>query len=408
MDAGTVLGAMVSEIHRMSGEVRTMAARKPKNAKEALERLSKHYGLNRDDWYQLHQNWILKHAAVQKMAMMSSIDGHRIEISPIQSAVHDGVCAEEVVMNATFSLVDSDGKVAYASEMFGEANTKNTKIPYPWAMAHKRLHDRGVLLVLELAQFHIHSDVEVDEWKDKAPPPSEKKEEEVVVVERQKPEPRAKRPRAGGNGTRMPRRGVPVPSVPASVTPTRPPAPSPSQKPPGRPLAASPEPTTVYGGDPAEAIMDLFRGPNAIESVGKKTIMEMTGLSKWVTGSTLKDLIAVRRLEKTGRTKGIRYGLPGLHGEKLEEAGAAFMESIGAPPVDTRKAVVPDDGPPLTMEDWSKAQARLQEIGGDIVNISRIVAEMTGHPTPYMAIQSGALTRGAMERVEQAILADRA
>ena len=49
-----------------------MSKRKPRNAKEALERLSKHYGLNKNDFYELHGNWILKHSAVQKMATMPS------------------------------------------------------------------------------------------------------------------------------------------------------------------------------------------------------------------------------------------------------------------------------------------------------------------------------------------------
>ena len=148
-----------------------MSKRKPKNAKEALERLSKHYDLNKNDFYELHGSWILKHSAVQKMATMPSIDGHRIDISPVQTSIHEGLFGKEVVMNATFSLVSKDGDTIYSSEMFGEANPKNTKIPYPWAMAHKRLHDRGVLLVLSLAQFHIYSDVEADDFKENAPRP---------------------------------------------------------------------------------------------------------------------------------------------------------------------------------------------------------------------------------------------
>jgi hypothetical protein len=354
-----------------------MSKNKPGNAKEALERLSKHYGLNKSDFYELHGVWILKHSAVQKMATMPSIDGHRIEISPIQTSMHEGLFGKEVVMNATFSLVSKDGDTVYSSEMFGEANPKNTKIPYPWAMAHKRLHDRGVLLVLALAQFHIYSDVERDEWKDRTPPPQPAPTPTPVSSGPVRVSPPVEAPKPNG-GPAMPRRSVPVPSVPSSLIP-------PAEK-----AAEDPQDSI----DTEVVIMNLFVAePEAKLKRGE--IINMTGLTRHHAATAIRSLVSDGRIVCEGKTNGARYCLPS------EDEAVQEPEQLA---VDTGRDVGPDEDP-ITMEEWNKAQADLLNVGGNMMQISRIIAEITGHGQPYMAVQSGAITRSHLKVIEQRIAA---
>ena len=351
-----------------------MSKRKPRNAKEALERLSKHYGLNKNDFYELHGNWILKHSAVQKMATMPSIDGHRIEISPIQTSIHEGLFGKEVVMNASFSLVSKDGETVYSSEMFGEANSKNTKIPYPWAMAHKRLHDRGVLLVLSLAQFHIYSDVEADDFREKAPRPEPTP---VPAAGPVRVSPPVEPPKPNG-APPMPRRSVPVPSVPSSLIP-------PPEKAP-----AAPDESV----DTETVIMNLFVAePDAKLKRGE--IINMTGLTRHHAATAIRALVNDGRISCEGKTNGARYCLPS------EGVAPPEPEQLA---VDTERNVGPDEDP-ITMEEWTKAQEDLLSVGGNMMQISRIIAEVTGHGQPYVAVQSGAITPSRLEMIKQRIAA---
>ena len=358
-----------------------MSKRKPKNAKEALERLSKHYDLNKNDFYELHGSWILKHSAVQKMATMPSIDGHRIDISPVQTSIHEGLFGKEVVMNATFSLVSKDGDTIYSSEMFGEANPKNTKIPYPWAMAHKRLHDRGVLLVLSLAQFHIYSDVEADDFKENAPRP----EPTPVAVPAAGPvrvSPPIEPPKPNG-APPMPKRGVPVPTIPTSAASR--PAPPPVSAIPAAPPVDSAREEPV---DTEDVVMGLFAEEGAKLKRGE--IINMTGLSRHHASTAIRSLVDSGRLTSEGKTNGARYCLP------TEDGGPQGQLAVDS------EDPGPDDSP-ITMDEWNKAQANLLKVGGNMMQICRIIADITGHGQPCMAVQSGAITRSHLDMIEQRV-----
>jgi len=69
---------------------------------------------------------------------------------------------EGVVMFGTATISDDEGN---KKEVWthGEANTKNCYLPYPYAMAEKRLKDRLTLMVIS-AYGEVYSEIEADEF----------------------------------------------------------------------------------------------------------------------------------------------------------------------------------------------------------------------------------------------------
>ena len=108
------------------------------------------------DFWNCHGNWIIKHDGCEKIAdfhdMKFEIPNQNYDVSPNVALLIKG------------SMVDGDD--AEKTEWsFGEANGRNTKMPYWWAMAEKRGKDRVILKLINAYEKGLYSSVEADEFK---------------------------------------------------------------------------------------------------------------------------------------------------------------------------------------------------------------------------------------------------
>ena len=163
-----------------------------------FKQLAEHYELDPNtDWWKHKQSgsWVLSHAAVKKLSSIPTPDGMVIkppkqdQIVWIKDGSTEGPCGKEIVIGATFSLVNKTGQIVRSSFAIGEANEKNVggSVPYPWAMAWKRMFDRGVLDVLAFAQLQVYSASEADTFND---PVQRVKVDKPAPVSKPKPEPK--------------------------------------------------------------------------------------------------------------------------------------------------------------------------------------------------------------------------
>jgi len=109
------------------------------------------YGLTKNDFWQLHNNWIVSHNACEKIAAIENITMKDIK-----------VLNSEVDLVRFLITMDKDG-IAITS--VGEADIQNCKSKYLGCMAEKRGIDRCILKLINAYQYGIYSDVEADEFK---------------------------------------------------------------------------------------------------------------------------------------------------------------------------------------------------------------------------------------------------
>lgn len=119
-----------------------------------IEAVREAYGLDRDDFWQIPQNkqWVCKHAALEVVATKANVEWDLPQV--IQADTANGI-----------AVIVASGKMGKRVEWAtGEANPKNNKNSYPWAMAEKRAKDR---VVLKLVGIHglVYSEDEADDFK---------------------------------------------------------------------------------------------------------------------------------------------------------------------------------------------------------------------------------------------------
>jgi hypothetical protein len=120
-----------------------------------VEVVRKEYGLSKDDFWKLPQGrdvWLVKHAALEVVAAKAGITFDMPEILEAKSA--EGVAA--ICVRGFY------GDRAIWS--IGEANPKNCKNAYPWAIAEKRAIDRVILKLIGLHGL-VYSEEESDDFK---------------------------------------------------------------------------------------------------------------------------------------------------------------------------------------------------------------------------------------------------
>jgi hypothetical protein len=321
-----------------------------------FKNLAEHYVLEPDkDWWQHRQSgkWVLTHAAVQKIANQPTPEGNiitfpgRADIDWIKKGdvTEGGIHGPEVVIGAEFCLKTSDGKIIRKVYAVGEANPSNVNksLAYPWAMAWKRMFDRGVLDVLAFASHGFYSAEEADTFSDPSQRVSVKQEVAPTPV------PRAPQPRA--------------PQV-ASSTPTpRAPAPRPP----------APKKVEAQGDD------ELIRFVTASGIVSKGDICGHMGWEPTSFLSRINPLVESGVLIRTGQKRGTRYSLP------------------------TREVASEKEVAPLTKQEyhtvWRDVSDRLRSFGMSQLIISRLVREVTGHETAISAHQNGALTQESVDKI---------
>lgn len=118
---------------------------------EKLEKLRTEHKLNRDDFWQAHGAWCIKHKALEAIAQAIGIKWEQPQILEQDSA-------SAVSMIVTGRLGD------IAEWSVGEASPKNNKNAYPWAMAEKRAKDRVILKLVGVAG-DVYSEEEADDFK---------------------------------------------------------------------------------------------------------------------------------------------------------------------------------------------------------------------------------------------------
>tara|TARA_R110002012_G_scaffold55981_4_gene143025 strand:- start:5107 stop:5514 length:408 start_codon:yes stop_codon:yes gene_type:complete len=114
---------------------------------------------NAVDLWKCHNNWILTHNAVTKIAHME-----RIKLSRIESIYQSETSCRFLI---TMVKEDSNGVVIDSITSVGEADTKNVKMSYKASMAEKRGIDRCVLKLIKAYEYGIYSEVEAEDFKKK-------------------------------------------------------------------------------------------------------------------------------------------------------------------------------------------------------------------------------------------------
>ena len=318
--------------------------------------LAEHYVLEPDkDWWQHRQSgkWVLTHAAVQKIANQPTPEGNiitfpgRADIDWIKKGdvTEGGIHGPEVVIGAEFCLKTSDGKIIRKVYAVGEANPSNVNksLAYPWAMAWKRMFDRGVLDVLAFASHGFYSAEEADTFSDPSQRVSVKQEFAPTPV------PKAPQPKA--------------PQVASSAPTPRAPAPRPP----------APKKVEAQGDD------ELIRFVTASGIVSKGDICGHMGWEPTSFLSRINPLVESGVLIRTGQKRGTRYSLP------------------------TREVASEKEVAPLTKQEyhtvWRDVSDRLRSFGMSQLIISRLVREVTGHETAISAHQNGALTQESVDKI---------
>tara|TARA_R110000751_G_scaffold120042_1_gene220675 strand:+ start:542 stop:1618 length:1077 start_codon:yes stop_codon:yes gene_type:complete len=331
-----------------------------------FKHLAEHYVLVPDaDWWQHRQSgkWVLTHAAVQKVAYQPTPEGYiitlpgRADVDWIKKGdvTESGIHGPEVVIGAEFCLKTTDGKIIRKVYAIGEANPSNVNksLAYPFAMAWKRMFDRGVLDVLAFASHGLYSAEEADTFSD----PSQR-----VSVKQEAPAPKlqaAPKPQVAPKPQAVAPR-VPPPRAPQSVRP----APVPQ---------APPKKVEAQGDD------ELINFVTVNGSVSKGDICSHMGWEPASFLGRINPLISDGVLIRTGQKRGTKYSL----------ACEGSSDSIGDAPLTKQEYHVV----------WRDASEKLRSSGMSQLIISRLVREVTGHETAIAAHQNGALTKESVDKI---------
>ena len=120
--------------------------------------LGKKYKLDgKVDLWKCHDNWILTHDAVTKIAHIE-----RIKLVKIESIYQSETSCRFLI---TMIKEDEEGVVIDSVTSVGEADTRNSKNNYYGSMAEKRGIDRCVLKLINAYEFGVYSEVEADDFK---------------------------------------------------------------------------------------------------------------------------------------------------------------------------------------------------------------------------------------------------
>ena len=120
--------------------------------------LGKKYNLDSSiDLWKCHNNWILTHDAITKIALTENI-----KISRIESIYQSETSCRFLV---TMVQEDGNGVVVNSITSVGEADNRNSKNNYYGSMAEKRGIDRCVLKLINAYQYGVFSEVEAEDFK---------------------------------------------------------------------------------------------------------------------------------------------------------------------------------------------------------------------------------------------------
>ena len=123
-----------------------------------IAELGKKYKLDgKVDVWKCHDNWILTHDAITKIALIENIKLSRLE--PIYQS--ETSCRFLITMVKE----DKEGNVLDSVTSVGEADKSNCTSRYLACMAEKRGRDRCVLKLIKAYEWGIYSEEEADDFK---------------------------------------------------------------------------------------------------------------------------------------------------------------------------------------------------------------------------------------------------
>lgn len=337
-----------------------------------FKQLPEHYKLDPEkDWWQHRQsgNWVLSHSAVQKLASTPTPEGH-VVVTPSKDTIdwiktgnvqEGGVHGPEVVIGGEFLLMDKN-RVVRRIYAIGEANGANVNksVPYSFAMAWKRMFDRGVLEVLAFSQLNLYSSVEADTFMDPA-----------QIVRASVPEPVAQAPVV---------QAAPKPDAPRPAPPAiKPPVPRMAEK----KTVVAPPPKAPESLE--SAILGCLNGKDG-EHLSKSEICKATGVRPDKFLAHISGLIDSGVVIRVGERKGTKYykATPSEKSPDIIATPVSEAEPLG---MDQFKSV------------WGDAVKELDRIGVPYTRISEFTESVTGHKRVIDAYNSGALTLSSIEDI---------
>jgi hypothetical protein len=322
--------------------------------------IAEHYELEADDFWQHRQskNWILSHNAVRKISHQQTPEGHTI-VPPFGTDLRTfkdgdvtqaGVFGPEVVLGGSFKLVDSNHKIIRQVFAIGEANPRNVNenVSYPWAMAYKRMFDRGVLDVLAFAELNIYSSIEADEFKNS-------------------------KPSGGGGGAKeaAPKKEVPMP---------RPAPPRAVEAKPEPPVPA--EPSTMLVGRAKDLIKESLSSEDGF--ISKRDLVvkvqeahpnPLPYMEKPLNVG-LSELVEAGVVKATGQGRGMKYGIAQHKPEEVKPETSRKHQTW-----------------------WPIVSQKLLASGMDYKSIGRLVYNVTGCSTFREAEDAGELNHDGVARI---------
>ena len=322
--------------------------------------LYEEYKLEKDVDFWLHSqsgSYIITHNAVKKIVAKQTEDGFQI-VTPLakdlivfKNGSEGGLHGNEVVIGGDFHLKNRDGKIIRSVFRIGEANERNCKsIPYTWTMAEKRMFDRGVLDLLQMAQEGAYSDIEADDFKKKAGQP-------------QTPVPQ---PAQAEAAVSLPK----LPSTPIKITPPEKKTPELPANLPTPSLAAVPDPQDIC----SKIVALIAESP---DGVSKTDMWNRMIEDKDSINAAVGDLLQDEKIVKVGEGRGTKYVIA-----KEEDPQATGI---------------------LTREEynvlWREASEKLLAQGLEYTQIMGVVSEVTGHDSMIKAFKENILTKKHIESI---------
>tara|TARA_R110000751_G_scaffold98977_2_gene192314 strand:+ start:680 stop:1756 length:1077 start_codon:yes stop_codon:yes gene_type:complete len=342
-----------------------------------FKHLGEHYKVPRSDWWQHKQSgkWVLTHAAVQKIAYQKTPEGYiitlpgRADIDWLKKGVvsEGGIHGAEIVIGAEFQLVTEDGELVRKVYAIGEANGSNVSkgMSHGWAMAWKRMFDRGVLDVLAFASHGFYSAEEAETFSNPANRVANKKAPAA-----------AKAPVAP----------APAPAPPVAVTVARQ-SPRPEPRPPivpsNRPAppmpTAPPRMTSAAVMRPdRDSIISLFASSGDGAQLSRGDICESTGLPTMDFLPLVSPLLEDGILIRVGEKRGTKY------------------QMASSPKHDQNDSALTKDH---YNDLWRDASEKLRKMGISQMDIARIVHSVTGHESAISAFKSGDMSINKIEKI---------
>lgn len=328
--------------------------------KELYKKLHEEFNLEVDSDFYLHPqsgSYIIKHNAVKKIVAMQTEKGFVIqtpttnEIKIISDKV--GPHGWEIVVAGDFVLKAADGKWLRTVSGVGEANEKNCRLAFRHTMARKRMYDRGVLDLLQIAQLGGYSDVEADDFAKAAPKAKPAPKQEPAPT----PEPPSPKQEAAPASRPAP------PNIPKIGPPKK----NPEVKPPSENDGFLDKLISLMEKYPSED----SRGYTIHQL---KTLVTSKGGSEHDVQDALQEGIKIGVLSKSGEKRGTRYTIAG-----------------------NANALTEDEYRVL----WRDASEELRAKGIEYHDLMEVVNQVTGHDTAIRAFNNGAMTKESIAEIKR-------